>query len=83
MMERTLHREFYTSEEIFSREREHIFFREWFCIGRNEELPSPGSPGLLDDLLSHHLAVSKVAGLTLLLLGLGTLVYIRGKRRML
>jgi glutamate:GABA antiporter len=29
------------------------------------------------------LAVSKVAGLTLLLLGIGTLVYIRGKRRML
>ena len=42
MMERTLDREFYFSEEIFEREKERIFCREWFCAGREEELPDPG-----------------------------------------
>jgi Rieske 2Fe-2S family protein len=41
-MERTLGREFYFSEEIFAREKERIFCREWFCTGREEELPSAG-----------------------------------------
>jgi len=42
MMERTLAREFYFSEEIFAREKERIFWREWFCAGREEELPAAG-----------------------------------------
>jgi len=42
MMERTLGREFYFSDEIFGREKERIFCREWFCAGREEELPAPG-----------------------------------------
>jgi phenylpropionate dioxygenase-like ring-hydroxylating dioxygenase large terminal subunit len=33
-MERTLGREFYFSEEIFAREKERTFCREWFCVGR-------------------------------------------------
>ena len=36
MMERTLHRDFYFSDEIFRREQERIFYREWFCAGRDE-----------------------------------------------
>ena len=42
MMERTLHRDFYFSDEIFPREKERIFCREWVCAGREEELPDPG-----------------------------------------
>ena len=41
-MERTLDREFYFSEEIFAREKERIFCREWIAAGREEELPAAG-----------------------------------------
>ena len=42
MMERTLHRDYYLSDEIFGREKERIFFHEWFCGGREEEFPGAG-----------------------------------------
>src|SRR4051794_9868726 len=42
MLERTLHRDFYFSEDIFQRERERIFSGEWVCAGRDEELPRAG-----------------------------------------
>jgi phenylpropionate dioxygenase-like ring-hydroxylating dioxygenase large terminal subunit len=48
MMERTLHRDFYFSDEIFQREKERIFFGEWFCAGREEELPDSGNYVVLD-----------------------------------
>jgi Rieske 2Fe-2S family protein len=41
-LQRTLPGDFYRSEEIFGQERERIFWREWFCAGREEALPSPG-----------------------------------------
>ena len=41
-MERTLDREFYFSKEIFAREKERIFCREWIVAGREEELPAAG-----------------------------------------
>jgi Rieske 2Fe-2S family protein len=41
-MEKTLEREFYFSEEIFRREIERIFHREWFCGGRVEQISRPG-----------------------------------------
>jgi Rieske 2Fe-2S family protein len=41
-LERTLHRDCYLSDEVFALEREHIFFREWFCAAREEEVPRPG-----------------------------------------
>jgi glycine betaine catabolism A len=41
-MERTLHRDFYLSPEIFAQEKERIFYREWFCAGREEEIAEPG-----------------------------------------
>jgi Rieske 2Fe-2S family protein len=47
-MEQTLHRDFYFSAEIFQREQERIFFREWFCAGREEELTEPGDYLVLD-----------------------------------
>jgi len=37
-------------ESIRSRERAN-FFREWLCVGREEEVPSPGSHRVLLDVL--------------------------------
>ena len=42
-LEPTLPRAAYVSQEFFDREREGIFFREWFCACRAEELPDRGS----------------------------------------
>jgi Rieske 2Fe-2S family protein len=41
-LERTLHRDCYLSDGFFALERERIFFREWFCAAREEEVPAPG-----------------------------------------
>jgi glycine betaine catabolism A len=41
-MESTLHRDFYFSPEVFRQEQDRIFYREWFCAGRGEELPAAG-----------------------------------------
>ena len=38
----TLPGEFYTSAEIFARERERIFARRWLCVGRADAIPEPG-----------------------------------------
>lgn len=32
----------YASAEVFELECERIFFRQWMCIGREEEIPNPG-----------------------------------------
>ena len=47
-MERTLHRDFYLAEEVFRREQDTIFYREWICAGREAELGEPGSYAVLD-----------------------------------
>jgi glycine betaine catabolism A len=47
-LERTLPREYYLSPEIFAREKERIFCREWFCVGREEELGAPGDYAVKD-----------------------------------
>ncbi|HEV2907769.1 MAG TPA: Rieske (2Fe-2S) protein, partial [Candidatus Eremiobacteraceae bacterium] len=47
-LERTLPRDFYFSPELYRQEQERIFWREWFCAGREEELPSPGDYVQLD-----------------------------------
>jgi Rieske 2Fe-2S family protein len=41
-MERTLPRAAYLAPEVFHREQERIFWREWFVVGRAEELAGPG-----------------------------------------
>jgi phenylpropionate dioxygenase-like ring-hydroxylating dioxygenase large terminal subunit len=33
---------YYTDPSILDLEREHLFRKEWFCIGRLEEVPNPG-----------------------------------------
>jgi glycine betaine catabolism A len=47
-LERTLDRDYYFSEEIYARERERIFYREWVCVAREEQLPDPGDYLALD-----------------------------------
>jgi glycine betaine catabolism A len=41
-LEKSLPSDYYLSEEIFSAERERIFCREWFCVGREEQIAKPG-----------------------------------------
>ncbi len=41
-MMRTLPRAAYLSEEHFALESEHIFHHEWFVVGREAAIPSPG-----------------------------------------
>ncbi|HET7815572.1 MAG TPA: aromatic ring-hydroxylating dioxygenase subunit alpha [Candidatus Baltobacteraceae bacterium] len=39
---KTLPAEYYTSPEIFARENERVFGREWLCAGRAEQIQHPG-----------------------------------------
>jgi glycine betaine catabolism A len=39
---------YYLSPEIFALEKEKILFREWFCAGREEQVPNPGDFLVLD-----------------------------------
>jgi Rieske 2Fe-2S family protein len=47
-LEPTLPTEWYRSPEIFRAEKERIFWREWMCIGREEELSHAGAYRLVD-----------------------------------
>ena len=42
-LQRTLHRDYYRTEAAFARERERIFFHEWFCFAREEEVAEAGA----------------------------------------
>ncbi len=33
---------FYTSTDLFRQESERIFYEQWFCVGRADQLPMPG-----------------------------------------
>ena len=48
MLERTLNRDFYLSREIFARERERVFAREWVLVARDEDVSSPGDYLVVD-----------------------------------
>ena len=50
MLEKSLPSEYYRSPEIFAKERERIFSREWVCAGRADELPPPGEVRVLEIL---------------------------------
>ena len=47
-LQKSLPSSYYLSEEIYAQEKERIFFREWFCAGREEQLPKPGDFLVLD-----------------------------------
>ena len=47
-MEKSLPSHYYTAPEIFEREKNLIFAQDWFCAGREKQLPSPGSSRVLE-----------------------------------
>jgi len=47
-LEKSLPSEYYRSPEIFARERDRIFGREWFCAGRADTLPEAGRVRVLE-----------------------------------
>jgi phenylpropionate dioxygenase-like ring-hydroxylating dioxygenase large terminal subunit len=47
-LEKSLPSHYYTSAEIFEREKNLIFAEEWFCAGREEELPAAGNYKVLE-----------------------------------
>ena len=47
-LQSTLPRDCYLSPDAFAREKERIFCEQWFCVGREEEVPNPGDYLLLD-----------------------------------
>ena len=47
-LEPTLPSTWYREQRIFKLEQERIFAREWFCVGREEQLAAPGDYKLLE-----------------------------------
>lgn len=60
MLEKSLLSEYYLSSEIFEKEREKIFSREWVCAGRAADLPEPGEFRVLE-ILGESLLVARTA----------------------
>src|SRR2546423_6371242 len=38
----------YTTQEVYAEEREKIWWGDWVCVGRAEEVPSPGDYSTYD-----------------------------------
>ena len=47
-LEQTLPSSWYLQESVFALEREHIFMKEWFCVGREEQVPAVGDHLVVD-----------------------------------
>ena len=47
-MERSLPSSMYITAPAFEADKANIFMREWFCAGRESDLPEPGSHVVLD-----------------------------------
>jgi len=47
-LESTLPSDWYTDSDVYALEQEHIFMREWLCVGREEDIPEPGDHQVLD-----------------------------------
>jgi phenylpropionate dioxygenase-like ring-hydroxylating dioxygenase large terminal subunit len=47
-LEKTLPADAYRSRDAFDAERERLFYREWFCVGREREVPEAGDFLALD-----------------------------------
>jgi Phenylpropionate dioxygenase and related ring-hydroxylating dioxygenases, large terminal subunit len=57
-LEKSLPSSYYYQPEMFAREKDRIFVREWFCAGREEELPSPGTV-LVREVLGESILVAR------------------------
>jgi phenylpropionate dioxygenase-like ring-hydroxylating dioxygenase large terminal subunit len=62
VLQKSLPSSYYRSEEIYGREVERIFCREWFCAGREEQLQKPGDFLVLDVAGESILVVRTKAG---------------------
>lgn len=62
-LEETLPSSWYHAEDIYAREKERIFCREWLCVAREEELPEPGDFLVLDVVGESILLVRNRKGL--------------------
>ena len=51
---------YYVSEDLLALERDHLFRKEWLCVGRADEIPDPGD-FVTCDLLGEPLAVVRGA----------------------
>ena len=58
MLEKSLPSEYFLSQDIFEKERERIFSREWICAGRSADLPEPGGLRVLE-ILGESLLVAR------------------------
>jgi Rieske 2Fe-2S family protein len=54
--DKTLAQNYFLSGDIFAREQERIFFREWLCLGHQNDLPNAGDY-FLRDVLGESLIV--------------------------
>jgi Rieske 2Fe-2S family protein len=61
-LEKSLPSHYYTSPEIFQHEKNLIFAQEWFCAGREAELPEPGNHNVLEVAGESILAVRTAKG---------------------
>ena len=61
-LEVTLPKAYYFSEDIYQREKELIFCREWFCAGRDDQLPDAGDYMVLEVAGESVLVVRKPDG---------------------
>lgn len=61
-MEPTLPSSWYQRQDIFALEREHIFFDEWMCVAREEDVPNTADHRLLDVLGQSLLLVRNADG---------------------
>ena len=55
-LQKSLPSEHYLSVAVHDRERERIFYREWFCVGRVHQLQSPGDY-LISDVAGESILV--------------------------
>ncbi|MGH8314004.1 MAG: aromatic ring-hydroxylating oxygenase subunit alpha [Steroidobacterales bacterium] len=61
-LETTLPSSWYRRDDVFALEREHIFFKEWLCVARDEDLALPGEHRVVDVLGQSILVVRNVQG---------------------
>jgi glycine betaine catabolism A len=62
-LEAALPSSWYRRDDIFALEREHIFFKEWMCVARDEEFPEAGAHRVVDVLGQSILIVRNSQGL--------------------
>lgn len=57
-MEPTLHRDRYVEADWYDREVSQVFARQWFCVGREGEIPGPGDH-LVCDVVGESVIVTR------------------------